>query len=107
MAPFIKEYTDAEKLGQDINQLSRQGIDKSDMHVFSYDSTENKEIKEWDLGITADRIVHEKGNKLCNKLRETGFTDEQISYYKDRMEKGSILLVIKDHKDPDSLLGAF
>ncbi|EQB36612.1 MULTISPECIES: general stress protein [Virgibacillus] len=115
MKPFIKEYTNDEKLKADIQVLKDKGIHKDDVYILSHDDDRTNRlagsadantigIKEMDIGHAVGNFFSKKGDELRTKLTEIGFSQAEAENYEEDMDEGKVLLMVTNNENVDSYL---
>ncbi|WP_077622213.1 general stress protein [Sediminibacillus massiliensis] len=113
--PYVKKYTNDEELQQDVNTLSRQGVDKENIYVLSHDDDRTKRVadnagankigmKEMDMQSAVGNFFNKKGDELRNKLIEVGLSDVEADNYEEEMDKGKVLMIVTETNNVDRLL---
>lgn len=114
MKPYLKEYTNDEKLQDDVKLLVNRGIDKEDIYILSHDDERTNRIasnadantiglSEMDFGVAVENLFNKKGDELRNKLQEIGFSELESESLEEDLDEGKILLMITNHDHPETL----
>src|SRR5699024_12053296 len=115
LKPYLKEYTNDEKLQDDVKLLVNRGIDKEDIYILSHDDERTNRIasnadantiglSEMDFGVAVENLFNKKGDELRNKLQEIGFSELESESLEEDLDEGKILLMITNHDHPETLL---
>lgn len=115
LKPFIKEYTNDEKLQNDVNILKDKGIDKNDVYILSHDDDRTDRIadnaganeiglKEMDFSEAVGNLFHKKGDELRTKVQEIGFSKEEAEKFEADMDEGKVLLIVTNNDSVNSYL---
>ncbi|PKR76886.1 general stress protein [Halalkalibacillus sediminis] len=113
--PFIREYTNDEKLVEDIKKLSENGVRRDDVYVLSHDDDRTKRIannagantigfSEQDLKNAVGNMFAKKGDELRSKLQEIGFSEAESENYEEDMDEGKVLLIVTGNDNIESYL---
>ena len=114
LKPYLKEYTNDEKLQDDVKLLVNRGIDKEDIYILSHDDERTNRIasnadantiglSEMDFGVAVENLFNKKGDELRNKLQEIGFSELESESLEEDLDEGKILLMITNHDHPETL----
>ncbi|MFD2639197.1 general stress protein [Piscibacillus salipiscarius] len=113
--PFVKEYTNDEKLVQDVQKLKDHGIDNSEVYILSHDDDRTERIasnakantigfSEQDMKNFLNNMFNKKGDELRTKLQEMGFSKDEAEEYEEDMDEGKVLLIINSDQAVSSVL---
>ncbi|MFD1017917.1 general stress protein [Thalassobacillus hwangdonensis] len=109
MKPFLREYTNDEKLMEDVKKIKEEGIDKNHVYVLSHDDDRTERIaknagantigfSEQDFKSAVGNLFSKKGDELRTKLQEIGFSEHEAETYEEDMDEGKVLLIVTDDK---------
>ncbi|KGP72732.1 general stress protein [Pontibacillus yanchengensis] len=115
MKPFVREYTNDEKLQNDVQKLSNQGIHKDNIYVMSHDDDRTERIadnsdantvglKEQNFGEAVGNMFNKKGDELRNKLQDLGLSEDEAETYEERLDEGKVLLLVTEAEDVDNII---
>lgn len=115
MKPLLREYTNDEKLMQDVTSLKNQGIDNKDIYILSHDDDRTDRIannvnantiglSEQDFKNVISNIFSKQGDELRTKLQEIGFSQEEAEEYEEDMDEGKVLLIVTDSQKAQGIL---
>ncbi|KHE66838.1 general stress protein [Halobacillus sp. BBL2006] len=115
MKPLLREYTNDEKLMQDVTSLKNQGIDNKDIYILSHDDDRTDRIasnvnantiglSEQDFKKVVSNIFSKQGDELRTKLQEIGFSQHEAEEYEEDMDEGKVLLIVTDIEKAQSVL---
>ncbi|AIF43947.1 general stress protein [Virgibacillus sp. SK37] len=115
MKPYVKEFTNDEKLKTAVSILQDKGIDKKDVYLLSHDDDRTKRlasstdantigIKEMDFGDAVGNLFNKKGDELRTKLQEIGFSEAEAENYEEDMDEGKVLLIVTNNENVASYL---
>ena len=115
LTPFLKEYTNDEKLQNDVSILKDKGIDKKDVYILSHDDDRTDRItdnaganeiglKEMDFSDAVGNLFNKKGDELRTKLQEIGFSKEEAEKFEADMDEGKVLLIVTNNANVASYL---
>lgn len=107
MKPIIKEFQDDKILMEEVKIQSQKGISKDNLYVISHDHDRTERvaentgantvgIHEEGLATYVSNIFKSKGDELRTKLQELGFSQQEANIYEEKLDRGKILLVIKN-----------
>lgn len=109
MRPVVREYTNDERLVQDVQELSYRGVSKEDMYILSHDNDRTNRVAdqadankigllELGLGSAVSNIFVSKGDELRTKIEEMGLSPVEAELYEAKLDEGKILLFITDQE---------
>ncbi|MEK5155214.1 general stress protein [Bacillus sp. FSL K6-2819] len=109
MKPVVREYTNDQKLMQDVKELQQLGVAKEDVYVLSHDDdrtdrlADNTDVntigaKEMGIKHAVGNMFNKKGDELRNKIHEIGFSEEEASQFEKRLDEGKVLLFVTDNE---------
>ncbi|MBI0443750.1 general stress protein [Bacillus velezensis] len=109
MKPVVREYTNDQKLMQDVKELQQLGVAKEDVYVLSHDDdrtdrlADNTDVntigaKETGIKHAVGNMFNKKGDELRNKIHEIGFSEEEASQFEKRLDEGKVLLFVTDNE---------
>ncbi|MGI8314139.1 general stress protein [Halobacillus mangrovi] len=115
MKPLLREYTNDEKLMQDVTSLKNQGIDNKDIYILSHDDDRTDRIannvnantiglSEQDFKNVISNIFSKQGDELRTKLQEIGFSQQEAEQYEEDMDEGKVLLIVTDTQKAQGIL---
>ncbi|WLV25603.1 general stress protein [Aciduricibacillus chroicocephali] len=115
MKPFIREYTNDEKLENDIQSLKDSSVDAENIYVISHDDDRTNRIaknagantigmKEMKMGSAISNVFKKKGDELRTKLKDIGFSQEDAENYEEKMDEGKVLLIVTNTDNPERYL---
>ncbi|ARI77725.1 general stress protein [Halobacillus mangrovi] len=115
MKPILREYTNDEKLMQDVTSLKNQGIDNKDIYILSHDDDRTDRIannvnantiglSEQDFKNVISNIFSKQGDELRTKLKEIGFSQQEAEEYEEDMDEGKVLLIVTDTQKAQEIL---
>ncbi|SNZ09134.1 Heat induced stress protein YflT [Terribacillus aidingensis] len=115
MKPFLKEYTNDEKLQEDIQLLSTKGVHKDNIYVLSHDDDRTKRVSskvdantiglsEMDAKSAVGSMFSKQGDELRAKLKDIGFSQEEAEDFEEDLDEGKIFLIVKDTDNVEGLL---
>lgn len=115
MKPIVKEYSNDEKLKDDVQKLSDNGIEKEKIYVMSHDDDRTNRLadstdantvgmKETGLSEAVGNMFNKKGDELRNKLQDLGFTEEEAEDYEEDLDEGKVLLMVKDTENIEQII---
>lgn len=105
LKPLVKEFQDDIELVQEVEQLSKQGVDKDRLYVLSHDDDRTKRIadkvnaqeigiEETGLKVAVENMFSKKGDELRAKLEEIGFSQQEAESLEEKLDHGKILLLV-------------
>lgn len=109
MKPVVREYTNDEKLVQDVEELQRLGVSREDVYVLSHDDDRTERVAshadantigaaETGFANAVGNIFSKKGDELRNKMHEIGFSEEEAARFEERLDEGKVLLFVTDNE---------
>lgn len=109
MKPVVREYTNDQKLMQDVKELQQLGVAKEDVYVLSHDDDRTERLadntdvntigaKETGFTNAVGNMFNKKGDELRNKIHEIGFSEEEASQFEKRLDEGKVLLFVTDNE---------
>ncbi|WP_028782523.1 general stress protein [Thalassobacillus devorans] len=115
MKPFIREYTNDEKVIEDVKKLKDRGIDSDNVYVLTHDDDRTDRLasnasantigfSEQDFKNAIGNLFSKKGDELRTKLQEMGFSEEEADRYEEEMDQGRVLLLVTETEDVKSIL---
>jgi len=115
MKPMIREYSNDEKLMQDVKSLQDNGIHPTDIYILSHDDDRTKRIannvdantigfSEQDFTNIIRNIFSKQGDELRTKLQEMGFSKSEAEEYEEDMDEGKVLLILTDQEKASGIL---
>jgi hypothetical protein len=115
MKPLLREYTNDEKLMQDVTSLKNQGINNKDIYILSHDDDRTDRIasnvnantigmSEQDFKNVISNIFSKQGDELRTKLQEIGFSQHEAEEYEEDMDEGKVLLIVTDTQKAQGIL---
>nr|WP_219914570.1 general stress protein [Thalassobacillus sp. CUG 92003] len=113
--PFIREYTNDEKLIDDVGKLKDKGISRDNVYVLTHDDDRTKRIatnadantigfSEQDFKNAVGNMFSKKGDELRSKLQEVGFSEQEAEDYEDDMDEGKVLLIVTNSSEVENIL---
>ncbi|MCP3031682.1 general stress protein [Halobacillus sp. A1] len=113
--PYIKEFTNDEKLMEDIKKLQNNGISSKEIYVLSHDDDRTNRIadnanantiglSEQDVKTFVGNIFNKQGDELRAKLQEIGFSEEDAHEYEEDMDEGKVLLIVTSNENVEHIL---
>ncbi|MBM7553022.1 general stress protein [Thalassobacillus pellis] len=115
MKPFIKEYTNDEKLIDDVKKLKDEGVDGDNVYLLSHDDDRTDRLagnahantigfSEQDFKSAVGNMFNKKGDELRTKLQEMGFSEGEADEYEEDMDEGKVLLIVTETQNVEQLL---
>lgn len=115
MKPFVKEYTNDEKLQNDVSMLKDKGVNKENVYILSHDNDRTNRIadnadankigiKEMDFSEAVGNLFNKKGDELRSKLQEIGFSKAEADKFEEDMDTGIVLLIVTNNESVNSYL---
>ncbi|ALC84016.1 MULTISPECIES: general stress protein [Bacillus] len=109
MKPVVREYTNDEKLIQDVEELKRLGVNREDIYVLSHDDDRTNRVAthanantigaaETGLADAVGNIFSKKGDELRNKMYDIGFSEAESASFEERLDEGKLLLFVTDNE---------
>lgn len=115
MKPFIREYSNDEKLQNDVQTLASKGIKKDNIYVMSHDDDRTERIaknadantvgvEETGISDAVGNMFNKKGDELRSKLQELGFSEEEAEDYEEDLDEGKVLLMVTETQDIENII---
>ncbi|MBN9654257.1 general stress protein [Halobacillus litoralis] len=115
MKPTVREYTNDERLMEDVKRLKDEGIDNKDIYILSHDDDRTdriaKNVNANTIGLSEQDIKHvisnlfsKQGDELRTKLQEIGFSEQEAEEYEEDLDEGKVLLIVTNPSKAETLL---
>ncbi|MBH0228891.1 general stress protein [Halobacillus yeomjeoni] len=115
MKPLVREYSNDEKLMEDVKSLKQKGIDNENIYILAHDDDRTERISsnvnantiglsEQDLKKVLGNIFSKQGDELRTKLQEMGLSEQEAEEYEEDMDEGKVLLIVTDADKAATLL---
>lgn len=115
MKPMVREYTNDEKLMQDVKALKDKGIDNKEIYILSHDDDRTERIaknvnantigfSEQDIKNVISNLFSKQGDELRTKLQEMGFSEQEAEDYEEDLDEGKVLLLVTDPEKAGDLI---
>ncbi|MFC0524363.1 general stress protein [Pontibacillus salicampi] len=115
MKPFVREYTNDEKLQNDVQKLSNNGVNKNNIYVMSHDDDRTERVadnanantvglKEENLKDAVGNLFNKQGDELRNKMQDLGLSESESETYEERLDEGKILLLVTENTNIENII---
>ncbi|MBM7635182.1 general stress protein [Geomicrobium sediminis] len=105
-APVFKEFMNDDEAVKAVNELKTQ-VDEDNIYILTHDDDHTKRVANRadankvgasETGITTSvkNVFRKKGDELRAKFEELGFSETESNNLESELDKGAVIVVVKD-----------
>lgn len=107
MEPFYKQFYNDEEVVSAVDTLQGKGIKEDDMYVLTHDPDRTNRVAdnadantvgttEAGLETRIKNVFRKRGDELRAQFQELGFSQSKSEELEEELDKGKVILVVKD-----------
>ncbi|MED4400579.1 general stress protein [Metabacillus fastidiosus] len=110
MQTLVQEFNNEQEVLRAAEELKSKGVCQSKLFVLTHDEKQTRKIAsdinaniigedEQGLGTNVINMFEKTGDQLRNKMEEVGLSTDEANLYEEKLDKGKILLLVKDYDE--------